>query len=413
MICPNDGMLRARLDNELTSKELEQVNQHLASCTQCRSQMDKLASDAARVHESLSTLTPRREQLPVDAISAYAGFRNQVTAETTSSASWLERLLAPRWRPAWGLIAVATMVGVFFGFSPARTWAQRILAMLRVQKIAVVSFDPSTLVANTEPDSRPYQLIDQFVSDNVVVTMDPGKTDVVPSVATASQLAGFHIRTLSNLGAPQRVQVNGEAAFQMNLNRDRIETLLDEIGRADIQIPESVNGALVAIHIPRTVLSMYGDCPTRQSYRTSRAQSSPGQEMAERRAERKMEHLSGANNLNCVYLIQAPSPTVSMPPDLHMADIAEAGLQLAGMSQSEAHAFCQTVDWSSTLVVPLPRNSSSYEKVKADGVEGTLITETLPQSNRYSLLWIRNGVIYSLMGRGDSSQALTLVASLK
>jgi hypothetical protein len=197
-------MFRARLDNELTSTELEQLNQHLASCIQCRGQMDKLAGDTARVHESLSALTPKREQLPVDAISAYADFRNQLAAETPSPASWLERLLAPRWRPAWGLIAVAAMVGVFVGFNPARTWAQRILAMLRVQKIAVVSFDPSTLISNTEPDSRPYQLIDQFVSDNVVVTMDPGKPDVIPNVATASQLAGFHIRTLSNLGAPRR-----------------------------------------------------------------------------------------------------------------------------------------------------------------------------------------------------------------
>jgi len=103
---------------------------------------------------------------------------------------------------------------------------------------------------------------------------------------------------------------------------------------------------------------------------------------------------------------------VSMPPDLNMAEIAEAGLQLAGMSPGEAHAFCQTVDWSSTLVIPVPRNSSSYEKVKVDGVEGTLIAETVAQSNRYSLLWIRNGVIYSLMGWGDSGQALNLAASL-
>src|SRR4030088_2692651 len=131
MICPNDGMLRARLDNELTSTELEQLNQHLASCTQCRSEMDRLTSDAARVHKSLTTLTPRREQLPVDATSAYADFRNQLAAETPLTASWLERVLAPRWRPAWGLIAVAATVGVFVGFNPARTWAQRIFAMLR------------------------------------------------------------------------------------------------------------------------------------------------------------------------------------------------------------------------------------------------------------------------------------------
>jgi len=96
-----------------------------------------------------------------------------------------------------------------------------------------------------------------------------------------------------------------------------------------------------------------------------------------------------------------------------MSEIAEAALELAGMSPAEAHSFCQTVDWSSTMVVPIPRNTSSYETVSVDGVEGTLITETLSQGNRYSLLWIRNGVIHSLAGHGNSSDALTLAASLR
>ena len=32
MICPNDGMLRARIDNELIEADLEQITQHLGSC---------------------------------------------------------------------------------------------------------------------------------------------------------------------------------------------------------------------------------------------------------------------------------------------------------------------------------------------------------------------------------------------
>ena len=51
--------------------------------------------------------------------------------------------------------------------------------MLRVQKIQVVTIDPTTLMSGSEPDSRPYKLLNQFVADNVVVTMDPGKPDVV------------------------------------------------------------------------------------------------------------------------------------------------------------------------------------------------------------------------------------------
>jgi hypothetical protein len=141
--------------------------------------------------------------------------------------------------------------------------------------------------------------------------------------------------------------------------------------------------------------------------------SSNPQSQAEALAERKMERMANIKDTNCTYLIQAPSPTVSVPPDLNMSDIAEAALELAGMSPAEAQSFCQTVDWSSTLVVPIPRNSSSYETVKVDGVEGTLITETLSQGNRYSLLWIKNGVIHSLAGHGSPSDALSLAASLR
>jgi hypothetical protein len=126
-----------------------------------------------------------------------------------------------------------------------------------------------------------------------------------------------------------------------------------------------------------------------------------------------MERMANINDTNCTYLVQAPSPTVSVPPDLNMSEIAEAALELAGMSAGEARSFCQTVDWSSTLVVPIPRNSSSSETVTVDGVEGTLITETLSQGNRYSLLWIKNGVIHSLAGHGNSSDALSLAASLR
>jgi hypothetical protein len=280
--------------------------------------------------------------------------------------------------------------------------------MLRVEKIAVVAIDPTALMSGSETDSRPYKLINQFIADNVVVTMDPGRPDIVSSVAQAARLTGYPIRTIGNLGAPQSIEVNGETAFQMTINRDRIETLLEEVGRSDIRIPESENGALVAVHIPRRVISMYGDCPVRHRHVISDTQS-----QAEALAERKMERMANMKSSNCTYLIQAPSPTVSVPPDLNMSEIAEAALELAGMSPAEAHSFCQTIDWSSTMVVPIPRNTSSYETVSVDGVKGTLITETLSQGNRYSLLWIRNGVIHSLAGHGNSSDALTLAASMR
>jgi hypothetical protein len=407
MTCLHDEILRARLDGELGGSELEAANQHLAACAGCRSRFEKLSTESARTQDLLASLASEGESERSPA-TAYAQFVAQFGTAAEAKTSWINRLFAPRWRPVWGLAAAAVAIAVLLGVGPVRLLAQRVLAMLRVQKIAVVSIDPTTLMSGSDPDSHPYKLIDQFFADNVVVTIDPGNPEIVPTVAKAAQLAGHPIRTIGNLGAPQRLEINGETAFQMTVDRNRVEALLEEIGRSDIQIPESANGALVAVHIPKIVFSMYGDCPVRHRSGFSNPQS-----RSEELAERKAERMADANNSNCTYLVQAPSPTVSVPPELNISEIAEAALQLAGMTPGEAHSFCQTVDWSSTLVVPVPHNSSSYENVSVDGVEGTLITETLPQGNRYSLLWIKNGVIHSLMGHGSSSDALTLAASLK
>jgi hypothetical protein len=403
MSCIHDGNLRRHLDGELSGAELTEVTAHLASCADCRARFEKLGNARAEVEEVLATLAA--DNVVINPVTAYARFAN--LAADREPKNWMNRLLAPRWRPAWGLAVIALIVAILVSLNPVRSWAQRVLAMLRVQKIQVVTIDPTTLMSSSEPDSRPYKLFNQFVADNVVVTMDPGKPDVVSDLARAAQLTGYPIRVIGSLGTPHSVEVNGETAFQMTINRDRVATLLDEIGRSDIHIPESANGALIAVHIPKTVISMYGDCPVRQRHLTSNSQS-----QAETLAERKIERMANIRDTNCTYLIQAPSPTVSVPPDLNMSEIAEAALELAGMTPAEARSFCQTVDWSSTLVVPIPRNSSSSETVTVDGVQGTLITETLSQGNRYSLLWIKNGVIHSLAGHGTSSDALSLAASL-
>ena len=406
MTCLHDGILRSHLDRELAGAELAEANQHLVSCADCRARWEKLRAETARMKDLLATLAPSADSITTNPAVAYAEFNHRFEIIDRLRVSGITRLFAPRWRPAWAFAAVAIAVTIVVSVNPVRTWAQRVLAMLRVRKIQVVTIDPTTLMSSTEPDSRPYKLVNQFIADNVVMTMDPGKPDIVSSTSKAAQVAGYAVRTVSSLGTPQRVEVNGETAFQMTINRDRIETLLEEVGRSDIRIPASANGALIAVHIPKSVISMYGDCPVRH------VGSNP-QSHAEALAERKMERMANITNTTCTYFIQAPSPTVSVPPDLNMSDIAEAALELAGMSPVEARSFCETVDWSSTLVVPVPRNSSSYENVTVDGVEGTLITETLSQGNRYSLLWVKNGVIHSLAGHGNSSDALSLAASLR
>lgn len=385
MNCPNDGMLQARLDGELAPAEGEELNQHLASCPGCRSRLELLRSQTERVQQALTGLAPGASEVPQPAHS-WASFRATLEEEGEAQPTWLGKLFAPRLRPAWGVLALACAAAVFLSVTPARTFAEKILAMLRVQKITAVSVYPTTIESSRH--QRTAKLLSQLISDNVVVTEDAGKPQPAPSAAAAGRLAGFTVRTISELGAPFRILVNGEAGYQMTLNRERLQAILREAGRSDIQLPSSIDGALVAIHIPRNVVTSYGDCSP-SSHRDS--PTSPG------------------TGDKCVFLMEAPSPTISVPPNLNLAQVAEAALEMAGMSAADARSFCRTVDWSSTLVVPVPANGS-YQTVDVDGASGTLIS--LPNIQRYSLMWVKEGIIYSLNGHGDPNQALNLAASL-
>jgi hypothetical protein len=116
---------------------------------------------------------------------------------------------------------------------------------------------------------------------------------------------------------------------------------------------------------------------------------------------------------NCTILLEAPSPTVNVPADLNLQQLAEIGLQLAGMSAVQAREFCQTVDWKSTLVLPITRFVRSYATVTVDGVQGTLMTPADRRGPGSVLIWVKDGIIYQLAGPGGSSDAIALANSLE
>jgi len=402
MTCLTDGILRAKIDGELSEAELREAEVHLTSCPDCRQRAQSFASQTHRVETLLSALAPRHDEAAVDAAAAFMRFKAQQRAAEAQTPSLLERLFSRRLAPAWGAVAALALLGAFFSFAPARGWAQKILAMLRVREIAVVPVDLTGFEGRD--DSGAAKMIGQMISDEVVVTLKPGEPQVAASAEEASQLAGFNVRLLGARTDAPRIRVQGEQAFHMTLNRDRLQAILQEVGRPDLTLPDSVDGATVAVHIPKSVFASYGHCKNHES--GSNAGPPAGTEPQPPQGD----------SSDCVFLAQVPSPTVSVPSNLDLAQVAEAGLQLAGMSAADAHSFSQNIDWTSTLVVPLPRHGASYQTVEVDGVKGTLID--LParghqRQMKYTLLWVsKNGIIYNLGGSGSSDQAVPLAGSL-
>jgi hypothetical protein len=393
MNCLKDGILRAKLDGQLTVEESRAIDQHLAACAACRLRLETLSANAERVRAEMATLASGPHEVFSDAPFAYARFQAQGAEAPRPSV--FSRLFSARLRPAWAAAALLAVLVACFSFAPARSWAQRVLAMLRVQKIAVVPIDTQAL-EGLQASRESYKMIGQFISDNIVVTMRSGQPQMATDAAQANQIAGFQVRLLGARSDVPRIAVQGEQGFQMTLNRERLQSILDEFGRGDLQLPSSVDGALVAVHVPKSVTAVYGQCPQ------------PGKDNSQKSPT--VSDLAG-----CVMLMQVPSPTVSVPPELNVQQLATLALQAAGMSAQDAQAFCETVDWTSTLVLPVPRDAGSYETTNVDGVQGTLITlrgwgREMPG---YSLLWVKGGIIYSLTGFGSADQAVPLADSLE
>jgi len=81
------------------------------------------------------------------------------------------------------------------------------------------------------------------------------------------------------------------------------------------------------------------------------------------------------------------------------------------MTSDQAEAFTDTVDWTSTLVVPIPRNAATYEQIPVDGVTGTLIQRPSDDAPQYTLLWVKDGIIYAIGGLGSNSQQAIQMAN--
>ena len=177
----------------------------------------------------------------------------------------------------------------------------------------------------------------------------------------------------------------------------KAQALLDESGRSDLVLPAAINGEDVSVTIPASVSVAFGTCPDPAAPDTGADLNGGGS--------------AGRRYPDCVILAEIPTPSVNAPADLNIAQLAQIGLEFTGMTSDQAAAFVQTVDWTSTLVIPLPRNAATYEQVSVDGVTGTLIQRPADDAPQYALVWVKDGIIYAISSLGTGSQQAIQMAN--
>ncbi|MDP9337732.1 MAG: zf-HC2 domain-containing protein [Acidobacteriota bacterium] len=401
MNCVAENILRAYQDGELSATERQEIEIHVANCGSCAKRLQEIAAMATVVGERLSSLDAGAAETSVDANVALARFKarsDAKVADVTRPAA-VSRMFDRRWRPAWVTAVAATIILGALAFPSGRSMAQRFLATLRVEKVQPVALDFSAFDGN-----RPLgEMLSKMLSDKVVVTANE-KLQQVDSAKDASELAGFPVQLIHARTDAPKFTVQGHHAFHVTVDRERLQDVVDQAGRPDLLVPATIDGATVSVSVPRAITLEYGDC--------ARHQGKEGEVPARTQQGRHDWGQSGAEPNTCLALIEAPVPQVNVPADLNIQQLAEIGFQLTRMSPTQARELAQAIDWRSTLVLPIPRTAGTYSPVRVAGVQGTLINAAGNRDPHYVLIWVKNGIIYGLVGHGDASEAVELANTL-
>jgi hypothetical protein len=304
--------------------------------------------------------------------------------------SMLGRMFHKKYRLTWATSLVVVAIAISMLFPQVRVLAGRFLSLFRIEQIQPieVGLTLGMLPDYVEGYFRSFELLlgDQIDVEELVEPQEVQDAD------EATKLAGFTVRLPVEMDSEPRIFYLAARTVHYVLDHELLQSLLNEMGHGDLDIPKSVDGEEVTIHFPDTVVAMYGDCGV------------DGDDDQPQTGQRE----------TCMAMVQARSPTIDVPPELDLNRLGEIFFQVLGMSAEEAKQFSESVDWLSTLVLPIPKDAQYEEISSVDGAPGVMVKDPYGEDTaRYTLLWVKSGILHGLMGIDDPDHALIVADSLK
>jgi hypothetical protein len=312
------------------------------------------------------------------------GLRDRLARQSAAeSESAAERTTGFRWAPALAASVVVLVSASLILFPSVRASAQAFLDLFRVRNFAAVSIDPERL---KQLDSASLDM-KGLLSDHIETIQEPGPLQVFTSPEAAGSAAGFMARVPRDVPAgftSDTVAVKGAGAARLTVDAAKLREIVSTLGIQDVVIPPGIDGAKVELRMPASV---------------------------------QMEYRNGERRL---MFLQAHSPEVSLPPGIDLAQLGEVGLRIAGMEAAEAKRFARSIDWHSTMLIPVPSDATEFSEVEVRGNKALLINTTGqgagPTGHKRSgsmVMWAEGGMVYALCGNLNRIELVSMANSVQ
>jgi len=302
------------------------------------------------VLDTLSTLAPTAIDSPHPASLALARLHNELESPVQVKGLW-------RWTQMFrqkSVLVTMLMLVIFviaLSFPGVRAAASDFLGLFRVQKFAAISIAPEQLALLEE-------IAESGLFPGEIEMIDPpGEPQLAGSLTEAESVLNWKARTPEQMGEPDMVYTMEGGSGRLIVDVDNARAILEIAGADSTLIPDSLDGAPVDVTI-----------------------------------------FSGlSQNWNeGIVLVQAPSPLVEYPDDVDPSALGEALLQALGMDEVAASLLADSIDWTTTLLLPIPENVASFSEVSVDGQVGLALSSI--SGNNAGILWQRDGSVYALSG---------------
>jgi hypothetical protein len=316
----------------------------------------------------------RRDPSPAFAARLQSSLREQERARSESAWPRLKAIAAPA--------VIVIIISGLLSIPAVRASAQSFLAMFRVVNFVAVPVDEGRIAMLESQNLDPPHLI----GEQIQVLEDPGAPIGVVSPEQAGTAAGFAVKVPTYEPANvtlATIDVKGQQRLRATADAERLRQAMETLAITDLEVPAGLDGQTVDVRIPPVVRMRY---------------------------EREGAPI--------VEVLQAKSPEVSLPDGINLAALGEIGLRILGLSPIEARDFAQSIDWHTTLLVPIPAAATSFKQITINGQPGVAIDRVrqLPDGRRQfssSYLWSQNGQVFALNGSLSALDMLKMAESLK
>ena len=289
--------------------------------------------------------------------------------------------------PALASALAVALVAFSFTIPAVRVAAQNALDLFRVRSFAAVEIDESRIEQLRKLGEQASEDPSMMLFEKQEVIQEPGKPIEYPSAELAASAAG-----LPGIKKPgplpdgltlSKVTATTGGAARLTVRAERLRGVVQALGLTDVHVPDGLDGQQLTVHVPPVV---------------------------------RQEYSSGKRQLS---LVEARSPEVTLPPGVDLRQLGEIGLRILGLDAREARRVADSIDWRSTLVVPVPTTAASFRQVTVNGHQGLLVRCEAPavegQRRRSGvvLMWTEGERVFAVESNLAGEDVLDIAQSLR